>query len=108
MIRTRPDLKGRHKRMTLTIELDPEVEARLRTKAALRHLPFEEYVRNLVLADREPLPFPEVAELYARGEITQGEAALLAGMTRSDLLQALSAHGITPYQYENAEELLKE
>lgn len=47
------------------------------------------------------------AKWYESGMVSQEKAAQIAGMNRLDFLMAISALGISPFQY-TAEEVLKE
>lgn len=44
---------------------------------------------------------------YEMGVVSQGRAAEIAGLSRSELLDALSRFGVTPFQY-GADEILEE
>ena len=44
---------------------------------------------------------------YELGEVSQGRAAEIAGLSRTEFLAALGRLGVTPYQY-SAEEVLGE
>ena len=46
--------------------------------------------------------------LYDARMVTQGQAAQMAGLSRAAFIEALGRHGVTPFQYDNAEELLAE
>ena len=53
--------------MSITVELDPEVEERLRLQAAARGMPVQEYVEGLIrqAADGVPGERPTLAEFEA-------------------------------------------
>lgn len=46
--------------------------------------------------------------LYDARMVTQGQAAQMAGLSRAVFIEALGRHGVTPFQYDSAEELLAE
>lgn len=46
--------------------------------------------------------------LYDARAVTQGQAAEMAGLARTDFIDALGRHNVTPFQYDSAEELLAE
>ncbi len=50
----------------------------------------------------------EAVAKYRAGELTQGQAAALAGLSRAEFLDVLSQAEVSPFQYENAEELREE
>lgn len=57
---------------------------------------------NLEGAKRERL----AVALYDARMVSQGRAAQIAGLNRTDFFDLLGRYGVTPFQYENAEELL--
>lgn len=59
---------------------------------------------NLSVLQRERL----AVALYDARMISQGRAAELAGLSRVEFFDALGRYGITPFQYESAEELQAE
>lgn len=78
---------------TLTIDL-PESAF-----AALRKAP-DEFVREMRIA--------AAVKWYEVGELSQGKAAEIAGLTRAEFINALSRFKVSPFQYtpeELAEEL---
>jgi predicted HTH domain antitoxin len=40
---------------------------------------------------------------YELGQISQGKAAEIAGLTRAELIQALSRYKVSPFQYDSEE-----
>ncbi len=83
--------------MTLVLEFSPEVEARLRTNAAVRGQAVEEYLRTLAEND----PVIELTEFNGRNDfeesvtgIREGLADLDAGRTISfdEMFAKLDAH----------------
>ena len=68
--------------MTLTVTIPDDVEAQKRETLAVA--------------------------LYDARAISQGQAAQIAGVSRAEFIYALERHGITPFQYDSAEELLAE
>jgi predicted HTH domain antitoxin len=78
---------------TLTIDL-PET-----LFAALRKAP-DEFVKEMRIA--------AAVKWYEVGELSQGKAAEIAGLTRAEFINALSRFKVSPFQYtavELAEEL---
>lgn len=69
--------------MTVTIDLPPEV------LSSLRRSP-EEFVRDMRLA--------AAVHWYSRGEISQGLAAEIAGMTRADFIDELARQKVDVVQ----------
>lgn len=59
---------------------------------------------NLNALQRERL----AVALYDARMISQGRAAEIAGQSRVEFFDALGRYGVTPFQYESAEELLAE
>ncbi len=88
--------------MTLTLELPPETETRLRRSAAREGRTLADYVRLLAEAEGRRLREreDEVFARYERRELTHGEAAALLGLTRADFLGELGRRGLSPFQYE--------
>jgi predicted HTH domain antitoxin len=66
--------------------------------AALRKAP-DEFARDLRIA--------AAVKWYELGELSQGKAAEIAGLSRADFIDALSRHKVSPFQY-TAEELTEE
>lgn len=77
---------------TLTIDL-PETAF-----AALRKAP-DEFVREMRIA--------AAVKWYEVGELSQGKAAEIAGLTRAQFINALSRFKVSPFQY-TSEELAEE
>ena len=66
--------------------------------SALRQDP-EHFVPELRLA--------AAVKWYELGQVSQGKAAEIAGLTRSEFLAALSRYEVTPFQYD-AEDIVRE
>jgi len=66
--------------------------------AALRKSP-DEFVREMRIA--------AAAKWYELGELSQGKAAEIAGLSRAEFINALSRFRVSPFQY-TAEELAEE
>jgi predicted HTH domain antitoxin len=43
--------------------------------------------------------------LYDMRAVSQGKAAQIAGLTRAGFIDALGRHGVTPFQYEDEDDL---
>lgn len=74
-----------------------------------------EFPRNLLSALRqEPATFVDEMRLAAAVKwyelqiLSQAKAAEVAGISRAEFLSALTRFGVTPFQYESADELLSE
>ena len=78
--------------MNITIDLPESVFS------ALRKAP-PEFVQEMRVA--------AAAKWYELGEISQGKAAEIAGLSRSDFIQALARYQVSVLQY-SAEELAEE
>ena len=63
---------------------------------------------------QEPVVFVQEMRLaaavkwYEMGRISQAKAAEIAGISRAEFLASLSRHGVTPFQYDSADELINE
>jgi predicted HTH domain antitoxin len=66
--------------------------------AAMRKSP-DEFVREMRIA--------AAVKWYEVGELSQGKAAEIAGLSRADFIDALSRFKVSPFQY-TAEELAEE
>lgn len=66
--------------MTLTLEVPQDLEAEKRERLAVA--------------------------LYDARMVSQGRAAQIAGLSRAAFFDLLGRCGVTPYQYESAEEIL--
>ncbi|MEB3885781.1 UPF0175 family protein [Lyngbya sp. CCY1209] len=78
--------------MNITIDLPESIFS------ALRKAP-DEFVQEMRVA--------AAAKWYELGEVSQGKAAEIAGLSRSDFLQALARYQVSVLQY-SAEELAEE
>lgn len=94
--------------MTVQLELKPEVEARLQAQAEVEGVSVEDFLQTLVEKALSPIPLGEAIALYTAHSVTQGQAAALAGMTRAEFIEALGKAGVSAFQYDSVEELLKE
>jgi hypothetical protein len=102
--------------MSLTLELTPELESRLRQQAGRHGVSVREYALSLLQtlagvfdspgADRAAV-LASAARLYDLRLVSLGTAAELAGVSQSDLIDALGRAGIAVCQY-SAEETLAE
>jgi predicted HTH domain antitoxin len=45
---------------------------------------------------------------YERRQVSQGRAAEIAGLSRAEFIDALSRYGVSPFQYESADDLVAE
>lgn len=67
-------------------------------------------LKTLTLNIPEDLPADKrlrlAAALFDARLLTNGQAAGMAGMTRAEFLDALERFGVTPFQYNDAEEAL--
>ncbi len=85
--------------MTLTLRT-PTQETDQDTEA-----PGEDFVLNLRLPE-DPAERERMAVLlYDLRAVSQGNAARIAGLTRAAFFDALGRHGVTPFQYDDADEL---
>ena len=63
---------------------------------------------------QEPVVFVQEMRLaaavkwYEMGRLSQAKAAEIAGISRSEFLAALAGYGVTPFQYQSADELINE
>lgn len=84
--------KGEPIVMTLAVELPESVFS------ALRRSP-QEFVQEMRLA--------AAVKWYELGQLSQGKAAEVAGLTRAEFIAALSRFQVSPFQY-TAEELAED
>ncbi|HZP80518.1 MAG TPA: UPF0175 family protein [Chthonomonadaceae bacterium] len=94
--------------MTVILELKPEVEARLQAQADAKGMSVEDFLQTLVERVLSPIPVEEAIALYTARSVTQGQAAALAGLSRAEFIEALGKAGVSVFQYDSVEELLKE
>ena len=66
---------------------------------ATRHQNAESFTREMRLA--------AAVTWYAQGTVSQGRAAEIAGMPRSEFIETLARFGVSPFQY-SAEEIIDE
>jgi predicted HTH domain antitoxin len=66
---------------------------------ATRHSSPERFAKDLRLA--------AAVKWYENGEVSQGRAAEIAGISRAEFISALSQFGVSPFQYD-ADEILEE
>ncbi len=87
--------------MTLTLELPPETEARLRRAADREGQTLAAWVRTLAEAEaeRQGSSDEDACTRYQRQELTHGEAASLLGVTRAGFLAEIGRRGVSPFQY---------
>lgn len=85
-------IKIKHYMPTISIELPENVFA------AVRKAP-DEFVQEMRIA--------AAVKWYEIGEVSQGRAAEIAGLTRSDFINVLSRFKVAPFQY-TADELAAE
>lgn len=78
--------------MTLAVELPESVFS------ALRRSP-QEFVQEMRIA--------AAVKWYELGQLSQGKAAEVAGLTRAEFIEALSRFQVSPFQY-TAEELAED
>ena len=78
--------------MTLAVELPESVFS------ALRRSP-QEFVQEMRIA--------AAVKWYELGQLSQGKAAEVAGLTRAEFIEALSRFRVSPFQY-TAEELAED
>jgi predicted HTH domain antitoxin len=55
-----------------------------------------------------PIALEQAIALYASQTVTQGQAAALAGMSRAEFIDALNKVGVSVFQYDSPDELIKE
>ncbi|MDQ2800334.1 MAG: UPF0175 family protein [Armatimonadota bacterium] len=93
--------------MTITLDLPPDTESRLRRSANRQGQTLGEFLRLLAEAEarRQRESEEDVFARYERRELTHGEAASLLGLTRADFLRELGRRGLSPFQYDATEVL---
>lgn len=57
---------------------------------------------------KKELRIAAAVKWYELGEISQGRAAEIAGLSRAEFILALSRYRVSPFQYESADELIRE
>lgn len=93
--------------MTVTLKLRPDMEARLQAKAQVQGISTEDLLQSLLENALAPISVGEAIALYAAQTVTQGQAAALAGLSRTEFIDALGKAGVCVFQY-SAEEILEE
>lgn len=93
--------------MSITVDLSDILEERLRARAASAGVPLDAFVRSLLEAGLAPVPLADAVRLYSERKVSQGQAAAMAGVSRAELIEALSRAGVSPFQY-SADEVLDE
>jgi predicted HTH domain antitoxin len=94
--------------MTITLDLEPEMETRLQTAAQERGVPIQDYLLTLVENALTQAALEEAIRLYTERKMTQGQAAALAGLSRAEFIEALNRAGVSVFQYETEDELIAE
>jgi predicted DNA-binding protein (UPF0251 family) len=89
--------------MTITLDLTPEIEARLQVRATAEGRPLKEYVQSLIEQTVPPMDVQEAIKLYAAQSVIQGQAAALAGLSRSRFIEALNEAGVSVFQYDEGD-----
>src|SRR5436309_4046144 len=92
-------------RVTITLELQPQVESCLRALAQAADLSMEDYLGGLITSSLPRTTLAEAIELYAARAVSQGQAAALAGVSRREFIDALGKAGVPVFQYDAAEAL---
>ncbi len=85
--------------MTLTLELPPETEARLRRAADREGQTLAAWVRTLAEAEAGR---QRALDDDACARCQRQEPASLLGLTRAAFLRELGARGLSPFQYNAA------
>lgn len=94
--------------MSVILELAPEQEAQLRGRAERHGQTLNGYLQSLAsLFSDSDAALRMATALYNRRQISQGQAAALAGVSRSDFVDALGRAGVPVLQY-SAEEAIAE
>lgn len=94
--------------MSVTLDLAPEQEDNLRRRAERQGLSLNTYLQSLagLVTDSEAALRVAIA-LYDNRQLSQGQAAALAGLSRAEFIDALGHAGVPVLQY-SADEAIAE